>query len=266
MANPQLANGHTDIAHELVEAFAQLYLSASESRVLWAVLRKSYGWHKKRDRISFTQFEQLTKMNRRHISDALTSLRNRQIVTRTGNGYKLEYGLNKNYEEWNLLPIEAINKVRHLNLLPIEATNKIVTHIGNTPLPIEATKSLPIEANTKEKKETIQKLSSSTETTTFEFLISLSKNLLPQPSKRIKSELTEYPEEWLPLAVDEAVKKYEQPHWGQVRGILNNWQSSGKPTLRSKARPNDRKGPAPDKLLEDPDKYIKGKYGHMVRR
>ena len=151
MANPQLEDGRTEISNELSEAFARLYLSASESRVLWAILRKTYGWHKKFDRISYTQFEKLTGMNRRHIADAINRLIERKIVTRRGNNYRLEYGIQKDYDQWELLPIEAINRLRNLKSLPVEATKEIVTRRGNTPLPVEATKSLPVEANTKAK-------------------------------------------------------------------------------------------------------------------
>lgn len=156
-ANPQIENGHTDIANELVEAFARLYLSAKESRVLWAILRKTYGWHRKFDHISFTQFEQLTGMKRRHIADALGRLIQRRIIIRRGNHRKLEYGINKNYDEWILLPVEVTNKVKHLQSLPIRVTKPFITHRGNTPLPIGVTKTLPIGVNTKTKKETIQK-------------------------------------------------------------------------------------------------------------
>lgn len=157
MANPQAEDGHVDISNELVEALAKIYLNPSESRVLWAILRKTYGWHKKYDRISYTQFENLTGMNRRHIYDALKSLIQRKIVTRRGNNYQLEYGIQKNYECWQKLPVGATNRLKNLPSSPVEATKEIVTRRGNTPLPVEATKSLPIEANTKEKKETIQK-------------------------------------------------------------------------------------------------------------
>lgn len=157
MASPQTENGHLDIANEIAEALARTYLNVTESRVLWVILRKTYGWKKKTDRISYSQFEEMTGVNRRHISDALGSLIRRKIVTRIGNDYRLEYGIQKDYELWESLPIEATNKTKHLQSLPIEATGAIITHRGNTPLPIEATKSLPIEANTKDNKDTIQK-------------------------------------------------------------------------------------------------------------
>ncbi len=152
MANPQAENGHLDIANELAEALARTYLSPTESRVLWAVLRKTYGWEKKTDRISFTQFEKATGMNRRHVFDALNSLIARRIITRSGEGQQLFYGLQKDYERWQPLPAGAT--ARHGNLalkakpLPVEVTEQTVTRKGNTSLPAEATESLPVEAKT----------------------------------------------------------------------------------------------------------------------
>lgn len=137
MANPQLENGFTSIANELVEALARINLSAYELRVLMAIIRKTYGWQKKQDRISYTQFEELTGLGRWHIARALKSLRTRLIVTCIGNGYKLHYSLQKDYSKWKSLP----NKV----------TSVIVTNRGNTPLPKSVTKSLPKEVNTKTK-------------------------------------------------------------------------------------------------------------------
>ena len=152
MAKPQIENGHVDIANELADAFAKCYFNAGESRVLWSILRKTYGWHKKFDRISYTQFESLTGMGRQHIANAINSLIRRRIITRIGNNYKLEYGLNKNYDEWESLPIARTNKVRHL--LPIEGTTTRKTALpiegtNEQSLPIEGMKSLPIEGNTK---------------------------------------------------------------------------------------------------------------------
>lgn len=154
MANPQLEDGHTDIAHELVEALAKTQLSGYETRVLWAVLRKSYGWHKKTDRISYTQFEQLTGLNRRHVATALKRLIIRRIITEIGNGYKLEYGLQKDYTQWKIITEIGNDSYKSL---PKSVTKPIITEIGNTPLPKSVTKSLPKSVNTKEKKETIQK-------------------------------------------------------------------------------------------------------------
>ncbi len=101
MAKPQKENGHLDLANELVEKLAQTQLSGYESRLLWVIWRKTYCWHKKEDWISYSQFQELTKIgNFSHISRGLKKLVLRQIITKNGN----KYGLNKNHEEWKELP------------------------------------------------------------------------------------------------------------------------------------------------------------------
>ena len=157
MAKPQAENGHTDIANEIVEALCRINLTAYEARVLWALFRKTYGWHKTWDRISYTQWEQITGIKRWHIARTIKQLLDRQIITQRGNGYKLEYSFQKDYEKW-----EAVS--RRSESLPSEVTNnKSLPNEEKTlpneekPLPNEVTNSLPNEVNTKEKKETIQK-------------------------------------------------------------------------------------------------------------
>jgi len=106
MANPQAENGHIDVAHEIAEALCRINLSAYESRVVWFVLRKTYGWHKKMDRISYSQFEEATGIHRRHLGPTIKGLINRDIITCSGNGRLLQYGLQKDYEKWHgLKPI-----------------------------------------------------------------------------------------------------------------------------------------------------------------
>ncbi len=100
MANPQKENGFTSIANEIMEALSKIRLSSYEMRVLFAILRKTYGWNKKRDRISFSQFRELTNLRDPHISRSLKKLLNRSIVTQIG---KL-YGLQKDYTKWKKLP------------------------------------------------------------------------------------------------------------------------------------------------------------------
>jgi len=101
MENPQKENGHLDIANELVEVLAKTQLSNYESRILWAIWRKTWAWHKKVDWISFSQLKQLTKITQNsHISRTLKLLVMKNIVTKGGN----KYGFNKHYGQWVKLP------------------------------------------------------------------------------------------------------------------------------------------------------------------
>jgi len=135
MANPQLKDGRTEIPNELVDALAKAPLSRYESQMLWAILRKTYGWHKESDTISFTQFEQLTGMDRRHVGRTLNKLCARNIITRHATGYINEYGLQTDYTLW-------INKDGSANL-GTGAETGTIANSGNTPSANLGTEVLP---------------------------------------------------------------------------------------------------------------------------
>ncbi|MBW2044319.1 MAG: replication protein [Deltaproteobacteria bacterium] len=144
MANPQAEKGHVDIANEIVEYLATYNLSSYEWRTLWALWRKTWGWHKTWDRISISQFQKMTGLKRRHQYRALKALISKNVVTNRGNGRIKEYKFQKDYLQWKI--VTSAGNIK-----------RSVTYRGNTPLPKEVTQSLPIEVPTKENKETIQK-------------------------------------------------------------------------------------------------------------
>ncbi|MBN1183494.1 MAG: replication protein [Bacteroidales bacterium] len=157
MPNPQIENGHLDLANEIVDRFCLLNLSACEWRVLWAILRKTYCWHKKTDRITYSQFERMTDLNRWHIQRYLNRLIERKIIIKIGTGQHLEYGLQKDYSKWQPLPKEATKHHSLSKPLPKQATVTTITQTGYGLLPKQVTKPLPKQVTTKENKETIQK-------------------------------------------------------------------------------------------------------------
>jgi len=96
MASPQVENGMTSLANELVEALAKTQLSPYESRFLWALWRKTYGWHKTEDWISGSQIMELTGLRKQHVWRTKKILIDRHIVT--PNGYKISF--QKDYTLW----------------------------------------------------------------------------------------------------------------------------------------------------------------------
>ena len=100
MANPQKENGFTAISNELVEAFQRLHLSGNQWRLLWVILRLTYGWNKKTDYISLTTFEKCTGLNRWNFKQYLDDLFHREIIIRDNSGYITKYGLQKDYTKW----------------------------------------------------------------------------------------------------------------------------------------------------------------------
>ncbi|MBU1864279.1 MAG: replication protein [Candidatus Omnitrophica bacterium] len=101
MANPQKENGHIGIANEIVEHFATLKLSGTDWQVLWVILRKTWGWHKKSDKISMGQIAEMTGLDRRHVCRALKRLTLRKVVAKNGDTLPTSYSFNKDYEKWH---------------------------------------------------------------------------------------------------------------------------------------------------------------------
>jgi len=120
MANPQLEDGYTKIANELLEALSRSNLSPYESRVLWFVIRQTYGWKKKTDLISLSQIVKGTGIEKGNTSRALKSLILRQIVVRLDNK---QLGFNKDYDSW-LRKLSAETPPRSCEKLSAETPQK----------------------------------------------------------------------------------------------------------------------------------------------
>lgn len=100
MASPQTENGHIDIANELAEALAKTQLNGYESRFLWVLWRKTYGWHKKEDWVADSQIVEMTGLKKQHVWRTKQCLLERNIVTKLG--YKISF--QKDYTRWKELP------------------------------------------------------------------------------------------------------------------------------------------------------------------
>lgn len=96
MACPQTENGYTKIANEILEHFIEPGITGSEFRIALFVIRKTYGYNKKKDKISISQFQKSTKMNHKQAVRTIKTLVSKQILLKE-NGV---YTFNKNWEEW----------------------------------------------------------------------------------------------------------------------------------------------------------------------
>src|SRR3990167_701531 len=84
MANVQIEKGYTRIANEALEALVKVRLPPSEKDILFFIIRKTYGYGKKEDRISLTQFEKGTELSRPTVVRALSNLLTRKILVKAG--------------------------------------------------------------------------------------------------------------------------------------------------------------------------------------
>ena len=97
MTSPQKENGYTAIAHEILEQLVKTALLGSELRIILFILRKTYGFQKKEDRISLTQFEKGTGLSRPTVVKTLKNLISRNILVKTA---LLEIKFNKYWDSW----------------------------------------------------------------------------------------------------------------------------------------------------------------------
>lgn len=151
-ASPQAENGHIDIAHELAEAFYKLQLSGYQWRLLWVIVRQTYGWKKKQDRISITFFQQRTGIDRRNIAHALSDLAERRIIVKNNNGFIVSYGIQKDYVKWICKPLLKSTTRRNKTESSQDDTSKPLL---KSPLVKSTMKPLLKSTPTKETKETI---------------------------------------------------------------------------------------------------------------
>jgi DNA replication protein len=79
--------------------------------------------------------------------------------------------------------------------------------------------------------------------------------LTPMIAEELKEAERLYPADWIRDAVREAVTQNKRK-WSYISAILERWSAEGR---ESGAHRQDSK-------KQDPDKYIKQKYGHMVQR
>ena len=103
MVNPQVEDGYTRLANEILEALCRVNLSAYETRTLFALWRKTYGWQKKEDSISVTQFQKLTGLKRQNQSRALKELEERKIIIRIDDGFINTCRFNKDFTTWKTI-------------------------------------------------------------------------------------------------------------------------------------------------------------------
>ncbi len=100
LACPQKENGYLGIANELVEAFQRLHVSGNQWRILWTIIRLTYGWNKKLTPISLTTFEKCTGIDRRNLKRDLDVMVTRKIIFKDSSKYITKYGVQKDYAKW----------------------------------------------------------------------------------------------------------------------------------------------------------------------
>lgn len=124
-------DGYTRIANKLLEAVLSAELTARQLKIVMAVIRKTYGFNKKSDRITNTQIADITGIHHTHVCKAKNELLERKILITNGR----EIGVNKVVSEWK-------NE--------ISQNSKTLAKSANKTLAKSAKQSVPSQLNTKD--------------------------------------------------------------------------------------------------------------------
>ena len=101
MANPQ-PDKYTRISNEILCHLCWVNLSSYETRILLYIIRKTYGYGKKEDRIALSQFVKDCRINKSSVCHTLNSLSEKTMIVRKDNDRGWIYSIQKNWEKWPL--------------------------------------------------------------------------------------------------------------------------------------------------------------------
>ena len=99
----QLENGYTKIANEILDALCRFRIPGEQRQCLDVIFRKTYGFNKKLDEISNSQFCTATGLNKANVCRAIKQLVVKKVVVKSDNKRTATYCFNKNFEQWKQL-------------------------------------------------------------------------------------------------------------------------------------------------------------------
>lgn len=128
--SPQVEDGYTRIANELFEAVTSSNMcpiTLRQLRVVLAVMRKTYGFQKKVDRISDGQLADATGMSRQNVNTAKRQLLAFGVLYMDGN----RIGVNKHHDQWDFTTKPEIDNLKQTRDSVSKAETKSVSKNGS---------------------------------------------------------------------------------------------------------------------------------------
>lgn len=104
-----IENGFDRLAHELTNALAKNHasLSGCEYQILFALISKTFRFHKKDDWIANVQLSEITGMSEAHVSKIVRSLNAKNVIRKDGK----KTGINPVISEWKIN--QSVKKSTH---------------------------------------------------------------------------------------------------------------------------------------------------------
>lgn len=94
----------TKVSNEILEKLVNFGFTRRELLIVLVVIRKTCGWHKDLDRLSYSQVSEATVIDRRNVRRMMLRLRDANVLLCGGyrpDGQPYEWGLDRRTELWN---------------------------------------------------------------------------------------------------------------------------------------------------------------------
>ncbi len=208
----------------------------TELRTTLHIFRSIYG---KRGHLRFTTYQELA-----HSKSLMTSLKEEGKSPDEALRNALEMAVNRGTILHVVLDRDGVSE--DVYLLNTESDRQIVDKIQNGELRIPGLKA----------KEQTTAIETEPQPNVFALYEENIGMLTPLIADELREAEKLYPEDWFKDAIKEAVSLNKRS-WRYISAILERWSTEGR---------GDGTSRRDSKKKTDPDKYIKGKYGHIVRR
>ena len=150
MPDVQPEGNFTIISNDILEALAATRIKGEAMQVLLVIVRKTYGWHKKNDDISLSQFVEATGINKQNVSRAIKRLKNMNMIFIQKDNDSLSkkitatcnYAVNQDISTWKPLSKKITTFIKKDNVIkkdkgPLSKktpTKETITKENTTPL------------------------------------------------------------------------------------------------------------------------------------
>lgn len=149
---PELDDGHTKIANELLDAIIKTDFSKRQYKILLFVMRKTYGWNKSEDDISRSQIVEATQLKNPHVTTTIQELLEMNVLIVSNGNHAKRYKINKYYDTWRVTETVIITET--VNITETVIVTETVTDCyqnGNFSLPKQYPQKTTPKDNTKDK-------------------------------------------------------------------------------------------------------------------
>jgi phage replication O-like protein O len=224
--------GFVRIHHAIMERLAQTELTGRQARILWALLRRTYGYNKKEDAISLSQFCDDTRLKKAHASVTLKELVERHIIYRkdagAGRGHVATYGFNKYFEQW----LESEQAEEKVTPNEAERLPTPVTISGEKGYPKRPIKVTPDHEHTKDSKDKQHACMPAGPLAPDPFIEAWHRYMgrpvgSPYEAERITEWETRVTLDGWKAALEKTARKRAGNPWGYLETILSDYAANG---------------------------------------